>query len=101
MVSGTASILPGSHEVAHVGDIDAQIACTMRAVEAIYASRGMSWRDLTGALVYLKRGEFRSAWERWLAGHPEFPRAHSRAIEADVCRPEWLFEIESDATTCR
>ena len=95
------SILPGSHEVAHVGDIDAQIACTMRAVEAIYASRGMSWRDLTGALVYLKRGEFRSAWERWLAGHPEFPRAHSRAIEADVCRPEWLFEIESDATTCR
>ena len=101
VVSGTASILPGSHEVAHVGDIDAQIACTMRAVEAIYASRGMSWRDLTGALVYLKRGEFRSAWERWLAGHPEFPRAHSRAIEADVCRPEWLFEIESDATTCR
>ena len=70
VVSGTASILPGSH-------------------------------DLTGALVYLKRGEFRSAWERWLAGHPEFPRAHSRAIEADVCRPEWLFEIESDATTCR
>lgn len=100
LVSGTASILPGSHAVAHVGDIDAQIDCTMRAVEAIYASRGMSWRDVTGALVYLKRGEYRAAWDRWLAGHPEFPCSHSRSIVADVCRPEWLFEIESDATIC-
>ncbi len=101
LVSGTASILPDSHEVAHVGDVDAQVDCTMRAVEAIYASRGMSWRDVTGALVYLKRGEFRAAWDRWLDGHPEFPRTHSRSIVADVCRPEWLFEIESDATACK
>lgn len=100
IVSGTASILPGSHDVAHAGDVDAQIDCTMRAVEAIYASRGISWRNLTGALVYLKCKEFRAAWDRWLAGHPNFPLAHSRSIVADVCRPEWLFEIESDATVC-
>ena len=97
-VSGTASILPGSHEVAHVGDVDAQVGCTMRAVEAIYSSRGLSWRNVSGALVYLKHGSYRAAWDRWLAGHPEFPRAHARSIVADVCRPEWLFEIESDAT---
>ena len=101
IVSGTASILPGSHEVAHIGDVDAQVDCTMRAVEAIYASRGMSWRDVTGALVYLKKGSFRAAWERWLVRNPEFPRAHARSIVADVCRPEWLFEIESDAMICR
>ena len=101
LVSGTASILPGSHEVAHVGDIEAQVDCTMKAVEAIYASRGMSWRDVSGALVYLKRAEYREAWDRWLADHPEFPRAHSRSIVADVCRPEWLFELESDATVCK
>ena len=100
LVSGTASILPGSHEVAHVGDVDAQVDCTMRAVEAIYSSRGMSWRDVSGALVYLKHESYRAAWDRWLAGHPAFPRAHVRSIVADVCRPEWLFEIESDATTC-
>ena len=98
LVSGTASILPGSHEVAHVGDVDAQVGCTMRAVEAIYSSRGMSWRNVSGALVYLKRGSYRAAWDRWLAVHPEFPRSHVRSIVADVCRPEWLFEIESDAT---
>ena len=101
LVSGTASILPGSHDVAHVGDIDAQVDCTMRAVEAIYESRGMSWGDVSGALVYLKRESYRGAWSRWLEEHPEFPREHSRAIVADVCRPEWLFEIESDATKCK
>ena len=100
LVSGTASILPGSHEVANVGDVDAQIDCAMRAVEAIYSSRGMSWRDVSGALVYLKQGSFRASWDRWLAEHPEFPRTHARSIVADVCRPEWLFEIESDATAC-
>lgn len=101
LVSGTASILPGSHEVAHVGDADAQVDCTMRAVEAIYASRGLSLSDITGALVYLKHESVRAAWNRWLDGHPEFPRAHARSIVAEVCRPEWLFEIESDAMTCR
>jgi enamine deaminase RidA (YjgF/YER057c/UK114 family) len=97
VVSGTASILPGSHEVAHVGDIDAQIACTMDAVGAIYRSREMSFADVSGALVYLKEERYRENWEKWLSAHPEYPREHSRAIVADVCRDEWLFEIESDA----
>ena len=98
IVSGTASIEPRSHAVAHEGDIAGQIDCTMRAVAAIYASRGMSLRDVTGALVYLKDEAYRDDWEAWLKAHPEYPREHSRAIVADVCRPEWLFEIESDAT---
>lgn len=97
VVSGTASIRPDSHEVAHKGDIDRQIDCTMNAVEAIYRSRGMSFCDVSGALVYLKEERYRENWERWLDAHPEYPREHSRAIVADVCRDEWLFEIESDA----
>ena len=97
IVSGTASIKPNSHEVAHIGDIDAQIECTMNAVDAIYRSRGMSLKDVSGALIYLKEERYRENWERWLDAHSEYPRAHSRAIVADVCRDEWLFEIESDA----
>ena len=97
IVSGTASIKPNSHEVAHVGDIDKQIDCTMWAVGAIYESRGLSLADVSGALVYLKDERYRENWEAWLAAHPEYPRQHSRAIVADVCRDEWLFEIESDA----
>ena len=98
IVSGTASIKPQSHEVAHVGDIAGQIDCTMNAVSAIYGSRGMAWSDVSGALVYLKDESYRKEWEAWLSSHPEYPREHSRAIIADVCRPQWLFEIESDAT---
>lgn len=97
LVSGTASLKPNSHDVAHVGDIDAQIDCTMKAVEAIYASRGLSLGDVGGAFVYLKEESYRANWERWLAAHAEFPRERMRAIVADVCRDEWLFEIESDA----
>ena len=98
IVSGTASIAPQSHNVAHVNDITAQIDCTMKAVAAIYESRGMSWKDITGALIYLKDEAYREDWKRWLAAHPNYPREHTHAIVADVCRPEWLFEIESDAT---
>ena len=98
IVSGTASISPGSHGVAHVGDVAGQIDCAMRAVAAIYESRGMTFGDVTGALVYLKDEACRAHWERWLAAHPEYPAAHARAIVADVCRPDWLFEMESDAT---
>ena len=97
IVSGTASIEPGSGEVAHAGDIAAQIDCTLRAVSAIYESRGLALSDMTGALVYLKDESYRTDWEAWLERHPEFPRAHSRAIVADICRDEWLFELESDA----
>jgi enamine deaminase RidA (YjgF/YER057c/UK114 family) len=97
IVSGTASIKPCSHDVAHIGDIDAQIDCTMNAVEAIYRSRGMSFHDVSGALVYLKAECYRENWTRWLEQHREFPLEHSKAIVADVCRDEWLFEIESDA----
>lgn len=97
IVSGTASIEPDSHAVAYEGDAAKQVDCTMRAVAAIYESRGMSFADVSGALVYLKDESVRGEWERWLDLHPEFPRSHSRAIVADVCRSEWLFEIESDA----
>lgn len=98
IVSGTASIMPGSHDVAHVGDIDAQIACTMNAVSAIYASRGMSWKDVSGALVYLKDESYQGSWEAWLDANPAYPRDHARTMVAEVCRGDWLFEIESDAT---
>ena len=54
--------------------------------------------SLTGALIYLKDEAYREDWKRWLAAHPNYPREHTHAIVADVCRPEWLFEIESDAT---
>ena len=60
-VSGTASILPNSHEVAYIGDIEKQIDCTMNAVLAILESRGYGWKDTVRAIVYLKKPEARRA----------------------------------------
>ena len=101
-VSGTASIKPNSHDVAYVGDIVRQIDCTMNAVKAILESRGCGWGDVSRAIVYLKESKFIDPWREWLSAHglqPDF------AIETvcDVCRDEWLFEIECDAIldSCR
>lgn len=95
-ISGTASIEPNSHEVAFVGDIDRQIVCTMKAVYAILESRGYGWRDVTRAIVYLKKPEFRAAWRAWLAANG-LPASFAAETVCDVCRDEWLFEIEVDA----
>ena len=95
-VSGTASILPDSSAVAHVGDPERQIACAMRAALAIVASRGMSVRDVTRATVYLKRPEYRDLWRAWL-GRQGLPSDFATELDAEVCRPDWLFEVELDA----
>lgn len=96
LVSGTASIQPDSHDVAFVGDIAKQIDCTMAAVRAILESRGCGWGDVSRAMVYLKEPDFAYAWRAWLAA---YGLRQDFAVETvcDVCRDEWLFEIELDA----
>ena len=95
-ISGTASIQPNSHEVAFVGDIERQIDCTMKAVLAILESRGYGWQDTVRSIVYLKKPEFLPAWRAWLAEH-RLPTTFAAETVCDVCRDEWLFEIELDA----
>lgn len=94
-VSGTASIKPNSHDVAYVGDIVAQIDCTMKAVLAILESRGYGWKDVTRGIVYLKKPEFAQAWRDWLKKN-NLPDDFACETVCDVCRDEWLFEIEVD-----
>ena len=96
-VSGTASIEPNSHEVAFVGDIEKQVDCTMKAVYAILESRGYGWADVSRAIVYLKEPSFRAAWQAWLAARG-LPGDFAAETVCDVCRDEWLFEIELDAS---
>ena len=95
-VSGTASIQPNSHDVAFVGDIEKQVDCTMKAVYAILESRGYGWADVSRAIVYLKEPSFRAAWQAWLVARG-LPGDFAAETVCDVCRDEWLFEIELDA----
>ena len=95
-ISGTASIKPNSSEVAYVGDIVKQIDLTMEVVHAILKSRGYDWPEVSRAIVYLKEPSFQTAWRAWLAKH-NLPETFAAETVCDVCRDEWLFEIEADA----
>lgn len=95
-VSGTASILPGSSEVAFPGDFTAQTDCALRAVGAILESRKTSWDKVVRAVAYVKNEEnMEEARKRIirLGLNPDV----LFCLKADVCRDEWLFELEVDA----
>jgi enamine deaminase RidA (YjgF/YER057c/UK114 family) len=93
-VSGTASIEPGGR-TAHAGDIQKQIALTFDVVEAILASRGMSWQNTSRATCYFKHAGHAWALTEYLAARKL--RLPSLLTEAYVCRDDLLFEIEIDA----
>lgn len=94
-VSGTASIdFDGG--TLHVGDLDKQIAKTIEVLSALIASRKFVWEDVTRMTVYASSPagleRFQSYWNQH--GLPPVPFCLS---EADICRPDLLFEIELDA----
>jgi len=95
-VSGTASILPGSSEVAFPGDFAAQTGCALDAVSAILESRGCGWRDCTRAIVYCKDRDGIPAARAAVAARG-LDLSKTLFLQADVCREDWLFEIEADA----
>jgi enamine deaminase RidA (YjgF/YER057c/UK114 family) len=91
-ISGTASI--DEHgRTAHVGDPVAQIAFTMRVVDAILAARGMTWDDTVQGIAYFKDMAHLAHFRAWCEEHgrTDLPVA---CLHADVCRDELLFEIE-------
>ena len=99
-VSGTASILPDSSDVAYLDDPEKQIDCAMRAALAIVESRGMTKWDVPRAIVYLKKPEYHDLWQAWLR-REDLPANWATELVAEVCRPDWLFEVELDAVEAR
>jgi len=97
-VSGTASILPDSSDVAYLDDPVRQIDCAMKAALAIVESRGMSARDVCRAIVYLKDPSYHTLWQDWLRARG-LPHDFATELVAEVCRPEWLFEVELDSVS--
>lgn len=95
LVSGTASIEPGG-ATAYVGDIEKQIALTMRVIAGILANRNMTFSDTVRGVAYIKIPEFNRAWEAWKTayGLTDIP---IDTVVADVCRDDLLFEVELDA----
>jgi enamine deaminase RidA (YjgF/YER057c/UK114 family) len=95
-ISGTASI-DEKGNVVRVGDIDGQANRMLMNVEQLLQGQGAGVSDLVSAVTYLKEpghaAPFREVCRR--RGFPE--RIPNTLCVAEVCRPEWLCEMEAVA----
>jgi enamine deaminase RidA (YjgF/YER057c/UK114 family) len=92
-VSGTASIDTQGNVVA-VGDVQGQLDCMFGNVRALLAQAGMGFADVVTATVYLKRAADLPAFARAARAHGLAQTVPCAAAVADICRPEWLCEVE-------
>jgi enamine deaminase RidA (YjgF/YER057c/UK114 family) len=101
LISGTASI-GANGETLHKGDFRAQTRRTFANITALLESEGASWRDIVRTTCYLRDierdyaafNEERSAFYR---AQELDPLPASTGIQAILCRPELLVEIEAIA----
>jgi enamine deaminase RidA (YjgF/YER057c/UK114 family) len=92
-VSGTASIDTAGMVVAP-GDIDGQLARMFGNVRALLDGNDMAMEQVLSATTYLKQASHRRAYAKAAvaAGLPiDLPHV---VVVADICRPDWLCEIE-------
>jgi enamine deaminase RidA (YjgF/YER057c/UK114 family) len=101
LISGTASIDEQGKSV-HIGDFRAQMRRTLHNITGLLASEGATWHDIVRTTCYLRDidrdyeifNEERTAFFKELRLDP-LPA--STGIEAKLCRPELLIEIEAIA----
>jgi enamine deaminase RidA (YjgF/YER057c/UK114 family) len=98
LISGTASIGPNG-ETLHVGDFKAQVQQTYDNISALLWNGGMLWNNVVRITTYLRDIDrdykaFNEVRNEFFAkmGLP-FPPA-ATCIEAKLCRPELLVEME-------
>lgn len=90
-LSGTASI-DGGGRVVHEGDVLRQLDRTLQNIEALLGAGGASLPDLKHLIVYLRDPADYARVEAALAR--ELPGVPCVIVQAAVCRPQWLVEIE-------
>jgi enamine deaminase RidA (YjgF/YER057c/UK114 family) len=101
LISGTASVDEHGASV-HVGDFRGQCRRTFHNITALLASEGATWKDVVRTTCYLRDidrdyaafNEERTAFYR---SQVLDPLPASTGIEAKLCRPELLVEIEAIA----
>jgi enamine deaminase RidA (YjgF/YER057c/UK114 family) len=93
LVSGTASIDAQGRVVA-VDDLPGQLACMFGNVETLLADSGMTMGDVLAATAYLKRADHLGDFTRAARARGLGPDVPCTVAVADICRPDWLCEIE-------
>jgi 2-iminobutanoate/2-iminopropanoate deaminase len=101
LISGTASIDEYGKSV-HIGDFRAQMRRTLSNITGLLASEGCTWRDVVRTTCYLRdiERDYEAFNEERTAFYKEQgldPLPASTGIQAILCRPELLVEIEAIA----
>lgn len=101
LISGTASIDEHGRSV-HIGDFRAQMRRTLANISGLLASEGATWHDIVRTSCYLRdidRDYEAFNEERTAFFHEQGldPLPASTGIQAKLCRPELLVEIEAIA----
>ena len=93
-ISGTASI-DKNGDVVHPGDVEKQTLRTLQNISALLDSAGFAKEDLSSFIVYLRDiadyGFTRPLIDQYRENLPAV------YVQAPVCRPGWLIEIEATA----
>ena len=101
LISGTASIDDAGRTV-HVGDLRAQVRRTFKNIEALLAAEGATWKDIVRTTCYLRDIErdyaaFNEERTEYYREQGLDPLPASTGIQAILCRPDLLIEIEAIA----
>ena len=101
LISGTASI-DDEGKTVHVGDLRAQTRRTFDNITGLLASEGATWRDVVRTTCYLRdiERDYKAFNEERSAFYQEQkldPLPASTGIQAILCRPDLLVEVEAIA----
>ena len=101
LISGTASIDDAGITV-HVGDLRAQLRRTFDNISKLLASEGATWHDIVRTTCYLRdiERDYQAFNEERTMFYKEQgldPLPASTGIQAILCRPDLLIEIEAIA----
>lgn len=103
-ISGTASVNEEGRSV-HAGDVGAQSRRTFRNIAALLESEGADWHDVVRTTCYLadfrNYDAFNEVRNRFYEEQELDPLPASTCIEARLCRPELMVEIEAVAIVPR
>jgi enamine deaminase RidA (YjgF/YER057c/UK114 family) len=101
LISGTASIDEDGKSV-HIGDLRAQCRRTFANITGLLESEGCTWKDIVRTSCYLRDIDrdyeaFNEERTAFYANQRLDPLPASTGIQARLCRPELLVEIEAIA----
>ena len=101
LISGTASIGPDG-ETLYVGDFRAQARRTFDNITGLLAAEGATWKDIVRTTCYMR--DIDRDYAAFNEGRTAFfgelgldPLPASTGVQAKLCRPDLLVEIEAIA----